>query len=94
MTHGVAADVDEHLHVGAVRLAEEHRPAAGDGFDRLREPDRQRMVGRDPGRPEAAAGDLDRGRVVAQERVRGTGGRDAARSSASASAGDWPSRTP
>ena len=44
-----AADVDEQPHVGAVRLAEHDRAAAGDRFDGLGERDRQRMVGRRPG---------------------------------------------
>ena len=40
------ADVDEQSHVRAVRLAEERRPAAGDGLDDVGQPDRQRMVRR------------------------------------------------
>ena len=73
MTHGVAADVDEHLHVGAVRLAEHRRTASGHGLDGVGQADRQRMVRRHARRPEPAAGDLDGRGVVAQERVGGTG---------------------
>ena len=41
------ADVHEEPHVGAVRLAEQRRPAPGDGLDRVGQADRQRMVRRD-----------------------------------------------
>ena len=77
MTHGVVADVDEHLHVGAVGLAEQRRPPAGHGLDRVRParpaadgPTRRRA---EPNRPPVIS---IVGRVIAQERVGGAGGRD------------------
>ena len=86
--------VDEQPHVGAVRLAEQRRPAAERRLGGRGERHRQRMVGRDARRRELAAGQLEPDRVVAQERVGGAGGVDAGPQVASASRHVWPSFTP
>ena len=77
MTHGVSATLTNSRISAPYGSPMHRRPPAGDGLGCVGKTDRKRMVGWDPRGAEPAAGDLNGGRVVAQEIVCRAGSGDA-----------------